>query len=111
MLENAIACIPDLHTITMLLGGGTNADHYKALKTIHKTSKDWWNSLNWDEKIEVGSVLIHFRLMSANSRYYDTCEYDALKKNQKKKVNHVFHRKNDTWCVFDIAGLMGLQKV
>lgn len=85
-------------------------DKYPCLKTRKRNVANWWNSLKWIEKVEVGSVALHYHKITANYPWkcYDEDKFDNLTKGQKKIVSFVFSKRNSNWFMFDIAGMLRL---
>lgn len=84
-------------------------DKYPVLKTRKRNVINWWNSLNYSDKTEVGGIAIHYHKMTANYKW--SCRdkdsfYEDLTKGQQKIVNFVFSKRNDNWFMFDIGGLI-----
>lgn len=104
----AIALAPALHELNK--GKGTNADEFKALQTEKATIEEWWNSLSWEQKVEVGSAGLHFGKMSP--RYPWKCQltdmYSDLTKSQKKIVQFVWDKRNEKYSVFYLPALLKL---
>jgi hypothetical protein len=95
------------------LNGGKNIKlktKYPVLKTRYKKVENWWNSLKWIEKVEVGSIAVHYHLMTPSYRFkcYDEDMFDDLSKSQKKIVKTVFNKKNDMWYMFDFVSMLKL---
>lgn len=83
---------------------------YPVLKTRFKKVENWWNSLKWIEKVEVGSIAVHYHLMTPNYRFkcYDEDLFSDLSNSQKKIVKSVFNKKNDMWYMFDFVSMLKL---
>ena len=94
-----------------------NKDKYTSLITRKRKVETWWNGLGFEEKMEVGSAALHFRLMSANYKW--KCRenendgsgslFEELSKSQKKIVKFVFSKRNDKYSMFDMVGILGLR--
>jgi len=85
-------------------------DKYLVLRTKEKDVVSWWNSLNYLQKVEVGSVALHYHKMTPNYKWkcYDENKFEDLTKGQQKIVTFVFSKRNDNWYMFDIAGMLKL---
>lgn len=109
MIEAVAALVPILHELN------DNKvikayDKYPVLKTELTNAEIWWDGLKYEEKMEVGSVALHYYKMSPNYKWKckDSDLYQDLTKGQKKIVNFVLSKKNDNWYMFDIAGMLKL---
>ena len=85
-------------------------DKYPVLKTRKRNVINWWNSLNFSDKVDVGSVAIHYNKMSANYKWacQDETKFEDLSKGQQKIVKFVFSKRNDNWFMFDVLGMLKL---
>ena len=85
-------------------------DKYPVLKTRKKTAENWWNSLKYPEKVDVGSVALHYHKMTA--RYPWGCKDETMftdcTKSQQNIIKFVFTKRNDNWYMFDIMGMLKL---
>jgi hypothetical protein len=97
-----------------------NSDKWPVLKTNIPTVEEWWDSLNHGKicgeysylnKIEVGNVSVHLRLMTPNYRSWDCSskKFTELAKSQQKKLRIIFKEKDNNYSLFDLMGLMGLR--
>jgi len=85
-------------------------DKYPVLKTRRKIAENWWNNLNFSEKVEVGTVALHYHKMTAsyNWRCSDETTFNDCTKSQQKIIKFVFTKRNDNWFMFDIMGMLKL---
>ncbi len=44
-------------------------EKYTSLKTIEQKVEPWWDSLDLNQKMEIGSVALHYRKMSPNYKW------------------------------------------
>jgi hypothetical protein len=83
-------------------------EKYPVLKTRKKSIENWWNSLNYTQKVEVGSVVVHYNKMSVNYKWYcqpdDT--FEKLTKGQQRLINFAFLKRNERWFFIDVATSM-----
>lgn len=88
-------------TLSKLNDGSKNEDKYPSLKTKESTAIDWWNSLDKNNKINVGSLAIHYNLMTANFPWNcfsgERGCFDNLSRNQKRIVKYLFTKRNVMW--------------
>jgi len=86
------------------------SDKYPVLKTRKRKVETWWDSLDWSDKLEVGSIAIHYHKMTPNYKWKccDGDKFSDLTKSQKNIVRFCFSKKNDNWFMFDISGMMKL---
>lgn len=95
-------------SITTLNGGaGTNEEEYTVLKTKETKVESWWDGLDWGEKIDVGSVAIHYHKMSANYKW--NCRntpYSGLTKSQQKIIDWIFVRRFEKFQRFYLNGML-----
>ena len=113
-IEAVLALVPALHNLNK--GKGNNSDQYPALKTRKRNAETWWDSLDWDKKVNVGNAALHFRKMSPS--YPWRCQdiendkggskFSQLTKSQQKIVKFVFEQRNKKYSMFDLAGLLKL---
>lgn len=90
-----------------------NRDKYTSLKTRKRNVENWWDSLTYENKIDVGSAALHFDLMTANYKWkYQSRENDGgslfsdLTKSQQIIIKTVFSKRNDKYSVIDFASTM-----
>lgn len=83
-------------------------DKYPVLKTRKRKVENWWNSLSFSEKMEVGSIALHYNRMTPNYKWkcMDYHMFSDLTKSQQKIVKFCFSKKNDNWFMFDIASMI-----
>ena len=88
----------------------TMQEKYPCLITETTNVELWWNSLGFLQRVEVGSIAMHYNKMSANYKWkcYDTHSFDTLTKGQKNIVKFVFSKRNDNWYMFDVSTLLKL---
>jgi len=88
-----------------------NSEYYPLLNT-NKTIKEWWNDLNWGERVDIGGVAIHFTLMTANYRWNSNFNYEDLTKSQKKIVKTIYSNRNSKWSMFNFEyeNILGMLK-
>lgn len=70
-------------------------DKYPALKTRKRKVENWWNSLSYFQKIEVGSVAVHYHKITPNYPWKCLEEHKFC-----------FSKRNDNWFMFDIASMI-----
>lgn len=95
-------------------GLGTNQDEYPFLKTDYITPEDWWNSLDYDNKIDIGGVAIHYNKISSDYKwdcgYKDEkrkhTPYSELKKSQRKIIADIFKQRNKPFQKFPIHSML-----
>lgn len=86
-----------------------NIEKYPVFDTELLNSEDWWNSLKWEEKVDVGGIAIHYKKMNANYKW--NCNeilYKDLIKSQKKIIDFIFSKKDDNYYMFDLISLLKL---
>ena len=85
-------------------------EKYPVLKTELTNSEVWWDKMKFSERVDVGSVAIHYGKMTPNYKWAcrDNDNYADLTKGQKKIVNFVLSKKDDNWFMFDIASMLKL---
>jgi len=109
MIEAVAFLAPKLHELNdnkiILL-----KDKYPCLRTRRRNIINWWNSLVFLEKLDVGAVAVHYRKMTPNYKWmcYDEQKWEHLTKGQQKIVKFVFSKRNDNWYMFDIASMLRL---
>ena len=102
---NAIAVFaPYLHELNK--GKGKNRKEFPFLNTDLENVNIWWDSLNEQQKHDVGGIAIHFNKMTANYRWNNFSNYDSLKKSQKKIIEFVFNRKDEDYTIFYLPGML-----
>ena len=109
MIEAVAFLVPKLHELNdnKIIKA---RDKYPVLKTRKRNVINWWNSLKYLEKVEVGSIALHYHKMTPNYKWkcHDENKFEDLGKGQQKIVKFVFSKKNDNWYMFDIAGMLKL---
>lgn len=114
-LEKSIVAAQFLHELNKDYKNQLYYHQFKCLKTRFKTSERWWNSLNWSNQIEVGSVALHFYKMSARYPWKcgiihgEGCKYNELTKSQKKIVDFCYSIRKNKYSMFHLPGLIGLK--
>lgn len=88
-------------------GKGLNRDQFPVLDTEHIDSETWWDILTENQKMDVGSIAMHFNKMSANYRWncYNT-KYCDLKKSQQKIIKFVLTQKDKDYSMFPLQSLL-----
>jgi hypothetical protein len=88
-------------------GKGLNRDQFPVLDTEYTDPETWWDILTDDQKMDVGSVAIHFNKMTGNYRWgcYYT-KYSNLKKSQKQIVKFVLAQKDKDYSMFPLQSLL-----
>jgi hypothetical protein len=110
MLKTALMAVEPLAKLNKSICGGKTLrikDKFTSFKTRKKKVDPWWDSLDFDQKLEVGEVALHYRKMTA--RYPWACEdhhkFSDLTNGQKKIVKFVFGQRNEIWHPFDLRFL------
>jgi len=95
--------------LSKLNDGSKNIEKYPVLNTEEIDAVVWWNSLNFGQKVDVGSVAMHYQQMSANFPWncYEGIngEFDKLGRNQKRIVKYVFSKRKDAWQMFPLEAI------
>jgi len=104
-METLIQILPSLIDLSKKICDGKYYDYYPSLKTKKRRIDNWWNSLNSDLRMDVGSAAIHFRKMTPNYKWNTNVNYIKLTKSQQKIIQYVFSRKKYPFCAFDLHGL------
>ena len=103
----AFALVPGISE----LNGGFELykDKYRCLRTRFRKAERWWDSLEWIDKVEVGSASLHFHLMTANYPWVcNDTKFADIKKRQRKMIEFVFSKRNDRYSFFYLPGMLKL---
>ena len=95
------------------LNGGqkiTVKEKYPVLNTEETDTIKFWNSLDTNDKIEIGIVALHYNQMSPNYRWHcdSSSSFDTLPKKQQQIIKFCFNKRDDYWFMFDMLGLLKL---
>jgi len=84
---------------------GKNRDHYVCFSKIDEFENhiDWWDSLDWDSKVDVGGVACKYGFMTAGCAW--GCDevksyYNTLSKSQQKRIKRVFSLADEKYVSF-----------
>lgn len=118
-LQAICSIIPALHKLNA--GKGKNKDEFPVLNTTETNAEIWWNNLNkgkrfkscgkmcYHTKMDVGSIAIHYKQMSANYKWDATnTKYNDLTKSQKAIVSFVLSKKDEYYSMFPLTSLFKL---
>lgn len=87
MITTILAAEPLANLNKEICGGKTLKikDKFPTFKTRKKKTDSWWNNLNWSQKVEVGTVALHYRKMTPNYKWacQDCNKFLDLTKGQK----------------------------
>ena len=87
MITTILAAEPLANLNKEICGGKTLKikDKFPTFKTRKKKTDSWWNNLNWSQKVEVGTVALHYRKMTPNYTWacQDCNKFLDLTKGQK----------------------------
>lgn len=100
----AISAAPDLFTSDKLM-----EDNYPVLKKYTGNIDSWWDSLNWDEKLEVGTMAVHNYVMKPSYCFdLENTKFNDLKKRQKNIIKKVVNQRKHKYAMFYLPGMLGL---
>ncbi len=111
----ATVLVPVIHALQYINEGRgeKNKDEFTILNTEHANPESWWNSLNIEQKIDVGHTAIHFHKMTPNYKwdcgqpeYNGKKYYSELSKSQKKIIDFVLKQKEKKFNAIDIYSLI-----
>ena len=82
-----------------------NKEKYPILNLEFESAQLWWDSLTSNEKIDVGSVAMHFNKISANYKWNTYLTFEALKRGQQSIIKSVYKTRNETFYMFPNANI------
>jgi hypothetical protein len=88
------------------MGKGKNRDAYSVLDVELTDSEAWWDTLNFNQKMDIGSIAIHFSKMTGNYKWNTESKYKDLKKSQKTIIAFVLKQKDEQFSMFPLQGLL-----
>jgi len=105
-METLLQSLSPLIDLSKKICDGKYCDYYPSLKTKKRRIDNWWNSLIFDLRMDVGSAAIHFCKMTPNYKWNTNVNYINLTKSQQKIIQYVFSRRKYPFCAFDLHGLL-----
>ena len=88
-------------------GKGLNRNQFPVLDNEYTDPETWWDMLTEYQKIDVGSVAMHFNKISPEYRWncYNT-KYVDLRKSQKKIIAFVLAQKDKDYSMFPLQSMV-----
>jgi hypothetical protein len=93
-------------TVDLNMGNGTNRDVYPVLDMELTDPEAWWDILTFSQKMDVGSIAIHYNRMTGNYRWNTNSKYQDLKKSQKAIIAYILSKKDFPWSMLPLEGLL-----
>jgi hypothetical protein len=87
-------------------GKGLNRDQYPVLDNECTNPETWWDILSFNQKMDVGSVAIHFNKMSGNYRWNTESKFCDIKKSQQKIIKFVLAQKDTNYSMFPLQSML-----
>jgi hypothetical protein len=105
--EGIAIAAPFLHELNK--GKGKNRDEMPILNTELPVDQ-WWDSLDYQGKVSVGMVALHFYMMTPNSKFIcNETKFKDLPKRQQKRIENCLKEKDYPYSMYDIKGLFKLR--
>ena len=111
LLVTALACAK-LADIQKELGhdGKTNMEFFE-LPVNDKDVETWWDSSTWEIRHNIGSLLVHYNIMSAECAWDGYSTFDRLGTSQIKRIKKAWKIRRDSYRMFDLAAMMGINRI